>query len=345
MKIFETVQRYLGESTPLYIVAFVILIGGSIILLTLNRILKRELKKGGKSKVLLTFLSKNGIPLAFLAVVAISIRLIPLNPNLQKTISSAFTLIVTIVIIRAIITILESTFNNFLGKGDINRAKSLTPLFSLIKFLIWTFAVIFLLSNLGFDVTAALAGLGIGGIAVAIAAQGILGDLFSYFVVYLDKPFEIGDFIVFGDSSGVVERIGIKSSRIRALSGEVLVLSNSVLTSSQIHNYKQMEQRRVAFSIRVPYETSVELLQLVPSFIKEAIELIKEPKGITLSYSNLNSLLDRGCTFETVYYVPSPDYVVYMEIQQQIYLNMIKIFNEKGLSFAYPTQKFIGESL
>src|SRR5690554_492899 len=107
MKIFETVQRYLGESTPLYIVAFVILIGGSIILLTLNRILKRELKKGGKSKVLLTFLSKNGIPLAFLAVVAISIRLIPLNPNLQKTISSAFTLIVTIVIIRAIITILE----------------------------------------------------------------------------------------------------------------------------------------------------------------------------------------------------------------------------------------------
>jgi small-conductance mechanosensitive channel len=109
--------------------------------------------------------------------------------------------------------------------------------------MLWVVGFLILLSNLRFNITTALAGLGVGGIAVAIAAQGILGDLFSYFVIFFDHPFALGDFIVFGDKSGIVERIGIKSSRIRVLSGEVLIISNSDLTSSRIHNYKQMQPK------------------------------------------------------------------------------------------------------
>src|SRR3546814_878321 len=134
----------------------------------------------------------------------------------------------------------------------------------ILNVVIWIFGLVLLLSNLGYDVTAIVAGMGIGGIAIALAAQTILGDLFSYFVIFFDRPFEIGDFIVVDDKSGTVEYVGIKTTRLKSLGGEQLVFSNTDLTNSRLHNYKRMERRRIVFKLGVVYETPEKKLKLIP---------------------------------------------------------------------------------
>src|SRR5690606_30272375 len=138
------------------------------------------------------------------------------------------------------------------------RIRQLNGVMIVIKALVWFVGFIFLLGNLGYDVRTMIAGLGVGGIAIALAAQTVLGDLFSYFVIFFDKPFEIGDFVKAGDSMGTIEQIGIKTTRIRSLDGEQLVMSNTNLTSSTIRNYKRLEKRRVVTSIGVTYQTKSE---------------------------------------------------------------------------------------
>ncbi|NLA98552.1 MAG: mechanosensitive ion channel family protein, partial [Spirochaetales bacterium] len=192
-----------------------------------------------------------------------------------------------------------------------------------------------------FNITTALAGLGVGGIAVAIAAQGILGDLFSYFVIFFDHPFALGDFIVFGDKSGIVERIGIKSSRIRVLSGEVLIISNSDLTSSRIHNYKQMQRRRVISSISVPFHTPEEKLAKIPQIIQDILSSIQVIEGVVCDRSHFQNIGSSAFIFETVYYIPAPEYVAFMNVQQEFNLRLVKTFREEGIEFAYPTQRIL----
>ncbi|MGI6433708.1 MAG: mechanosensitive ion channel family protein [Sphaerochaetaceae bacterium] len=345
MNFLLTVKQTLGNHFSDYLSALLIFIGGLLILSVIRRFCKKNLKKETSSpklpKALIQFIQHHLIPLGYLGLLSLIVNTVPLNAQVQSIAATAFALVATIVIIRAALSSIELWFDTFFLKKDftIEKRRGLKPLLSLIKLTIWIIAAIFLLGNLGVDVTAALAGLGIGGIAVAIAAQGLLSDLFSYFVVYLDKPFEIGDFIVFGDSSGVVENIGIKSSRIRALSGEIMVLSNSSLTSSVIHNYKQMEKRRVAFSIDVPFETPSAKLQIIPSLIKNAIQEVKTIQGVSLYYSHLSSLANHAISFETVYYVPSPDYAVHMQVQQEIFLAIVNQFGQEEIAFAYPTSK------
>jgi small-conductance mechanosensitive channel len=191
------------------------------------------------------------------------------------------------------------------------------------------------LDNLGFEIATIVAGLGISGIAVALAAQAILGDLFSYFVIFFDKPFEIGDFIIFDDKKGVIEKIGIKSTKIRSLSGEVVVVSNSNLTNARLHNYKKMERRRVAFTIGVTYQTKAEHLKYIPGKIQEVIEGLELTEFDRCHFNNYGNF---SLDFETVYYVLSNDYKIYMDIQQEINLTLYENFAEKGIEFAYPTQ-------
>ncbi len=164
------------------------------------------------------------------------------------------------------------------------------------------------LDNLGVDVTALVAGLGVGGIAVALAVQSILGDLFASLSIVLDKPFVIGDFIIVGDLLGTVENVGIKTTRVRSLSGEQLIFSNADLLNSRIRNYGRMYERRVVFTVGVTYDT---------------------PR---------HKLEDFSLDFETVYYVQDPAYNLYMDIQQAINLELYQRFADEGIEFAYPTQ-------
>lgn len=215
------------------------------------------------------------------------------------------------------------------------RASVINSTQVIMRTLLWTAAVLFVLDNLGVNISSVLTGLGIGGVAVALAAQAILGDLFNFFVILLDKPFHVGDFLVAGNIAGTVEHIGLKSIRIRSLSGEQLVLSNSKLLSMELKNYKRMERRRVVMTTSVAYETPLEKLKKVPGFIKEILSGLEK---VTFDRSNLSDLGGFSIDFETVYYVESPDYNLYMDLQERILQAVIERCGREGISFPYPTQ-------
>jgi small-conductance mechanosensitive channel len=204
------------------------------------------------------------------------------------------------------------------------------------KMTLWSIIVLLVLDNLGVNVTALVAGLGIGGIAVALALQNILGDLFSSLSIMLDKPFVVGDFVIVDDYMGSVEHIGLKTTRVRSLSGEQLVFSNSDLLKSRLRNYGRMYERRVVFSLGVTYETPREKLNLIPVIIRECIEAQEK---IRFDRSHFMKYGDYALLFETVYYVLSPDYNIYMDIQQAIYFAIHERFEKEHIEFAYPTQK------
>lgn len=212
---------------------------------------------------------------------------------------------------------------------------------SLIQFMgrvaVWSLAALLILDNLGFNVTALVAGLGIGGIAVALAAQNVLGDLFASLAIVLDRPFEVGDFIVFGDGyMGTVERIGIKTTRIRALSGEQLVCANSDLLGSRVRNYKRMQERRVVFSVGVTYETPPDKLARIPQMLREIVEA--QGSATRFDRAHFQKFGDSSLDFEVVHWVQSPDYNLYMDIQQAINLAIFNTFAAEGIQFAYPTR-------
>lgn len=201
--------------------------------------------------------------------------------------------------------------------------------------LLWSIALLLILQNLGVDVTALVAGLGIGGVAVALSLQRILNDLFSSLSIVLDKPFVAGDFVTFDEFFGTVEHIGIKTTRIRSLTGEQIVCANGDLLNARIRNFKRMRERRVTFNIGVVYQTPGDKLQQIPAMIKGIIEA---QENVRFDRAHFTSYGDFALLFEVVYYVLSPDYNLYMDIQQAINLNILREFSAEGIEFAYPTQ-------
>ncbi len=212
---------------------------------------------------------------------------------------------------------------------------SVTIFHLLGKVIIWSFIAIFLLGNLGFDITALVAGLGVGGVAVALAAQNILGDLFASLSIVIDKPFSIGDFIVIDQYRGRVEQIGLKTTRIRSLAGEQLVFSNGDLLKSRIQNFKRMEKRRISFSLGVTMETPVEKLKTIPAMLQDIVE---KAEGTSFDRAHFKSIGDFSHNFEVVYYVLSRETGIYMDNQQHINFQILERFAKEGIEFAYPSQ-------
>jgi small-conductance mechanosensitive channel len=204
-----------------------------------------------------------------------------------------------------------------------------------IRLVVWTIVILVILDNLGIEITALIAGLGIGGVAVALATQNILGDLFASLSIVLDKPFVVGDFLSIGEFLGNVEKVGIKTTRVRSLSGEQLIFSNNDLLNSRIRNFGRMFQRRVVFSVGVTYETPAEKLRRIPAIIREAVEAHEK---VRFDRAHFQKYGDFALIFETVYFVLSPDYNHYMDIQQDVNLRIFDRFSEEGIDFAYPTQ-------
>ncbi len=205
----------------------------------------------------------------------------------------------------------------------------------LLRVLLWSTALLLVISNLGYDVTALIAGLGIGGIAIGLAVQNILSDLFASLSIVLDKPFVVGDFIIVGDLLGTVEKIGIKTTRIRSLSGEQLIFSNADLLSSRIRNFKRMYERRVVFGFGVIYQTPPEQLEEIPVLVKNFIE---EQEQARFDRAHFKGFGESSYDFEVVYYVLGPDYALYMDIQQALNLAIVRAFADRGIQFAYPTR-------
>jgi small-conductance mechanosensitive channel len=210
----------------------------------------------------------------------------------------------------------------------------------ILRLMIWLVLILVALDNLGINIKTLIAGLGITGIAVALAVQNILGDLFASLSIVLDKPFVIGDFIIVNEYLGTVENVGLKTTRIRSLSGEQLVFSNGDLLKSRIRNFKRMYERRVVFTIGVLYQTPYEKLRLIPEMIREIIEN-QEP--VRFERAHFKEYGDYSLKFEIVYWIHSPDYNIYMDIQQAINLEIYKKFEESDIAFAYPTQTLLLE--
>jgi small-conductance mechanosensitive channel len=213
------------------------------------------------------------------------------------------------------------------------RRNSSSVLGFILRLTLWVIVFLMVLDNFGVNITALVASLGVGGIAVALAVQNILGDLFASLSITLDKPFEIGDFIIVGDVLGAVEHIGLKTTRVRGLGGEQVVFSNGDLLKSRIHNHKRMETRRVAFVLRIAYGTTEELLCRVPRIIRE---IITAKPNIDFERAHFFMWGEWSLDFEVVYHFRSPDYVLHMDAQQDIFLEIYRRFEKEGIRFAHP---------
>lgn len=219
------------------------------------------------------------------------------------------------------------------GVGDSNAAVDFGVL--LLKIIVWVVGLLFLLSNLGVNITSLAASLGIGGIAIALALQSILEDLFSSFSIYFDKPFEVGDFIVVGDKMGTVEKIGIKTTRLRALQGEQIVIANKELTVAQVQNFKRLSERRAVMTIGVTYETSQEKMKMIPNIMKDVISSVEH---VRFDRAHFHEFGDSALLFEVVYFVSSSDYNDYMDARQNIALRIKEQFEKEKIDMAFPTQ-------
>jgi len=286
---------------------------------------------------LIDLLHKIGLPLMYYGAFYLSVNILKLSSFLKRIIDTLGVAVLTFFTTKLIINFINYGFRVYWTKRgkDIALERSLKGILRVVRVVVWCLAIVFFLDNLGFKVSTVIAGLGIGGVAVALAGQTILKDLFSYFSIIFDRPFEVGDFIIIDDYLGTVEYIGIKTTRIRSLSGEQLVFSNTDLTDSRVRNYKRMEKRRVVFRFGVVYQTPLEKLKQIPGIVEN---IIKNVKDTIFDRAHFFSFGDFSLVFEVVYYVIGSDYNKYMDIQQQINFALKEEFEKRGIEFAYPTQ-------
>jgi len=205
----------------------------------------------------------------------------------------------------------------------------------IIKWTLWLMALLLFLQNQGYQISALVAGLGIGGIAIAFALQNVLSDIFSFFTISFDKPFRVGDYIMVGADMGTVKRIGLKSTRIQTLQGEELVISNRELTETRVRNYKRMEKRRIVFGFGVIYGTPNKKLEKIPKIIRGIIDPIEITDFERVHFKDFG---DSSLMYEVVYYIKSRQYVDYLEAQQEINLKLKAAFEKEGIEMAFPTR-------
>jgi len=247
-----------------------------------------------------------------------------------------------IAILLQIATWASAAANRWLGvytekniESDAAAVTSMRAVVFIGRLLGWSLVLLLALDNLGVDITALIAGLGIGGIAVALAVQNILGDLFASLSIVIDKPFVVGDFIIVGEHLGTVQHIGLKTTRVASLSGEQLIFSNMDLLNSRIRNFKRMNERRVVFSFGVEYETPLEKLKLIPEMVREILDAQELARFDRAHFKEFGA---HSLVFEVVYHVLVPDFNQYMDVQQSINLELYARFEEHDISFAFPTQ-------
>ncbi|MEA3430618.1 MAG: mechanosensitive ion channel family protein [Nanoarchaeota archaeon] len=281
-------------------------------------------------------------PFYVILSIYISIKWIIL-PTIVGTVFNYVILIVVVYyIVKAINSIVKFTTNTIIEKREKEEENADTSVIKLlanvVRALVWLGAVLLLLQNFGFNITTLIAGIGVGGIAIAFALQKVLEDIFASISIYFDKPFKPGDFIVIGDDSGSVEHIGIKSTRIKTLQGEELVVSNRELTGTRIRNFKKMEDRRVVFSLGLTYDTKATALKKVPGIITKIFDKVKLG---TLDRCHFKSFGDFALNFEIVYHVGSTDYDDFMNVQQDLNLLIKQEFDKAKIDMAFPTQTVI----
>jgi small-conductance mechanosensitive channel len=335
--------EYYGNSIQNYLTVVGMILGGMLIIRLFRKGILLRLKKWATTTetnfddYVVSAVERFILPMLNVGVMYFSIKYLNLTEEASKILRNGFIIAFTFYAIRLTTSSLKILLESYAKRqeGGEEKVKQLKGIMIVISILIWSMGGVFLFDNLGYDVTAIITGLGIGGLAVALAAQTILGDLFNYFVIFFDRPFEIGDYIVVDDKRGNVEYIGIKTTRIKSLSGEQIIISNSDLTNSRVHNFKRMEKRRIVFNLGVTYQTPPDQLREIPGIIRK---IITEQNDAQIDRCHFATYGDFSLNFETVYYVTEPDYAKYMDIQESINLQIFEAFSERKIDFAYPTQ-------
>jgi small-conductance mechanosensitive channel len=335
---------FLGRSVATLITSAAVLIGGGLLTLLVRAVATALLRRRGQREdketagmVAFGFRTVRSFvfPSLLLATIYAAASILKLEGSARVVTDGIIVVLFSLMTIRFVIVVVDAFFRRASEREGPLDMSRLRPLRSLSVFVVWIAGLLFLLDNLGFDITAVVAGLGIGGIAVALAAQAVLGDLFGYFVILFDRPFNLGDFLIVGDLMGSVEKIGVKTTRLRSAWGEQISVSNSDLTGSRVHNYGRMEKRRVVFHLRVRYGTPVEKLRLIPDIVAEVIgaeEMAAFDRAHFAAYGDWN------LSFEVVYNVIAPDYRLYMDMQQRMNLAIYERFEAEGIEFAIPSQ-------
>jgi len=339
-------HKYWNNTLLGYFTAIGIFLLGILLIRFLKRYILRRLKKWSDTTVnkiddfIVSGIEHSLIPGLYIGVFYLAIQHLVLPVQAWKVIRLGMSIGITFFLLRMVTSTLRFLLQSYISKQEhaIEKSKQISGIMIILTAIIWIIGLIFLLDNWGVNVTTFLAGLGIGGVAIALAGQTILADLFNYFVIFFDRPFEIGDFIIVEDKMGSVEYIGIKTTRLRSLTGEELVFSNTDLTNSRIHNYKRMQRRRIVFQIGVTYQTPPEKLAAIPAIIKNIITGLPDLEFDRAHFLNFG---DSKLVFEVIYYVLTDDYNKYMDRQQAINLALYNKFAQQGIQFALPIQTVI----
>lgn len=335
-----------GNTLKDWLIAIGIIAGCLIIARIIKSVIITRIRKmasGTKTTLddfIVSVLDTTVMPFLYIVGAYSGIQYLTIDPRIQRILHAALLFVSIYYVIRLITKIIAYLFERMLDKrkGHHSKLPQARGILIIINIVVWIAGLLFVINNLGYNITSIIAGLGIGGIAIALAAQTVLGDLFSYFVIFFDKPFEVGDFIVNGDKMGTVEFIGIKTTRLRALGGEELIFANTALTNSSLQNFKRMQNRRVVFTLKVVYETPVEKLKSIPAMIRKIIE--SQP-DVKFDRAHLSGLGDFSLNYEIVYIILTDDYNTYMDRQQAIYLDIATEFKKEKIEFAFPTQKLL----
>lgn len=339
-------KEYYRNTVLHYMIALGISVGGIILVRLFRKRLLNQIKnwtKNTETKLddyLVSGLEKFGLPILSFVAIYFGLSYLTFSEQVDKIIGQIMVVIFTFYVVRMLSSIVRLMLESFIGsqEGGAEKLKQLNGIMLIVNAIIWSLGLLFLFDNLGYNVTTIVAGLGIGGIAIALAAQNILGDLFNYFVIFFDRPFEVGDFITVDDKKGTVDHIGIKTTRLTSISGEQLAFSNSDLTKSRIHNFKRMNRRRIVFTLGVVYNTPAEKLERIPDIIKEII--VNQPLT-TFDRAHFAKFNSFSLDFEVVFFIESSDYMEYMNTQQEINLKIFRAFDTEKIEFAYPTQTVI----
>ena len=331
---------FLNNELLAYIRSFLIFASLFIIFKIFNDFLLRRfslLAKKTKHNIddILIDVIKSIKPLFYIFIsLYISLKFLNIGDFLQRILDIVLIVWLVVEAMRAM-SIIINYFVKKAIKEDSSNSSSVDLLATTIKAILWLIAILFALSNLGINITSFVAGLGIGGIAIAFAIQNILSDLFSSFAIHFDKPFVVGDFIDFGTQKGTVKKIGIKTTRLKSLFGEEIIVSNKDLTASVIQNFKKMKERRVVFSFGITYNTPTKKIRKIPKMIEDIINDIESAK---IERIHFKSFGESALSFEVSFYLDTPNYSDYMNIQQEINIRIMEKFEKEKIEFAYPTQ-------
>lgn len=334
--------EYLGNSVADYTAALGVFLLLWIVFWVAQKVILRRLKKMAErtnndiDDTAVELVDRIRPPFYFTVALFIGIKTLALSALVNQIMNGLITVIIVYQIIKSVEILVDFAVRKRLSDHDDKNQEAAAAIINkIVAFVLWSVGILFVLSNFGINVTSLIASLGIGGIAVALAAQNILGDLFSSLAIYFDRPFQIGDFIVAQGSSGTVKDIGIKTTRLQSIDGEEIVIPNQELTKAKIQNFKRMEKRRVAFELGVTYGTAQEKLKEIPDIIANIISAQEEAE---FGRAHFKTFADSALVFEIVYHVESKEYETYMNIQQNINLALAAEFSAQGIEFAFPTQ-------